>query len=246
MSSFSSITTFCRDWPIGLHQWRRSRYAPATGCLDLCRMPTTSPYARRRMLKRRYRRTQNPSDRQQWIEHERHRHQVYMRKAQLYWSVWTCQSAQKTVAVTECVARQEYSENFKPKLSLRTTASRSLHWESGISAQINWRVWSFNCSACYDYSSRPVCRLFGRGYPESHHGCSGEVVCIGPSTYRSSQNVPTRTTSVHHSHVQRVTAIRLLTTESVSRYCGTTSEEGQRRSHRRQELSANIQLDVHV
>jgi len=164
----------------------------------------------------------------------------------VYADVWTCQSAQKTVAVTECVARQEYSENFKPKLSIRTTASRSLHWESSISAQINWRVWSFNYSASYSCTSRPVRRLFGRGYPESHQGGSGEVLCIRPSTYRSSQNVPTRTTSVHHSHVQRVTAIRLLTAESASRYCGTTSEEGQRRSHRRQELSANIQFDVHV
>ena len=40
-----------------------------------------------RMLERRYRRTQQPSDRQQWVEHERKRHQVYRRKEQLYWSM---------------------------------------------------------------------------------------------------------------------------------------------------------------
>jgi len=38
------------------------------------------------MLKQRYRRTQQPSDRQKWVEHER-RHQVYRRKEQLYWSM---------------------------------------------------------------------------------------------------------------------------------------------------------------
>ena len=39
-----------------------------------------------RMLERRYRRTQQPSDRQKWVEHERRRHQVYRRKEQSYWS----------------------------------------------------------------------------------------------------------------------------------------------------------------
>ena len=97
-------------------------------------------------------------------------------------AVWTCQSAQKAVSVTKCVARQEYSENSKPKLSIRATGSRSLYWESSISAQINWRVWSFNYSASYDNSFRPVCRLLCRGYPESHHRGSGEVLCVRPST----------------------------------------------------------------
>ena len=39
-----------------------------------------------RMLERRYRRSSQPSDRQQWVEHERKRHRVYRQKEQAYWS----------------------------------------------------------------------------------------------------------------------------------------------------------------
>ena len=54
-----------------------------------CKPPNDSFAGRvlRRMLERRYRRTQKPSDRQQWVEHERHRHRVYRKKEQLYWSM---------------------------------------------------------------------------------------------------------------------------------------------------------------
>ena len=46
-----------------------------------------------RMLERRYRRSSQPSDRQQWIEHERKRHRVYRQKEQSYWSIRLSENA---------------------------------------------------------------------------------------------------------------------------------------------------------
>jgi len=86
------------------------------------------------MLERRYRRTRLADDRRAWVDHERHRHQVYRKKERVYWSARICGQAKqprqlwrslntlmgasdKTSLPKNCPSAQQFADFFEAKVA---------------------------------------------------------------------------------------------------------------------------------
>jgi len=100
--------------------------------------------------------------------------------------------SQRVVVVNECAVWQNHNKRQKLKLSICTAALRSRHWESGISVQVFWCLWSFNFTAFYQGQVRPdqLRCLPCWWHSENHHGRTCRVLCVRSGTCRSLQNVP--------------------------------------------------------
>ena len=89
---------------------------------------------RSRMLDRCYRRTRLAADGQAWVDHERHRHQIYRKKERVYWSARICGQAKqprqlwrslntlmgvsdKSSLPKNCPSAQQFADFFEAKVA---------------------------------------------------------------------------------------------------------------------------------